>query len=400
MVCEENICTGCMACYSACNGGAINIKTDSKGFYVPQIDMDICIDCGVCREACPLLNKQCISDFQKQILACWSTDGELRQKSTSGGVFTGIAQYVISKNGTVFGARFDDEFKVIHAEANSLEELKHFRGSKYVQSYIGDIYKIVKERLKYEQLVLFTGTPCQNAGLKQYLGNKYENLITVDFVCHGVPSPLVFKDYIGYIRKTINNDISNIQFRYKKPSWTVFSMKIDFLTHQSYIADAFTDPYLIGFLNDYFSRECCHNCKFTNLNRPSDITIADFWGYISDDKKFRNDEKGISLVVINSPNGSHIFNEIKGSYIVVPKTIEEAMVGNKCLSNPYAKNSLSDDFWSDYLINRDFEFARRKYFYKRKPSLKNKVSRFINDHSYLMSKRMRIKYEKVKSKLK
>ena len=392
-----------MACYSVCKVNAISVATDNRGFYIPNVNSELCISCGKCNTVCPSLKElntsNCLSHFQQQTFACWHKDENLRMESTSGGVFSGLAGYVLSTQGVVFGVKFDENFRAVHAEADNLEQLKYFRGSKYVQSYVGDVYKTVKQRLENNISVLFTGTPCQNAGLRSFLGKEYDNLITVDFICHSVPSPLVFNDYIGYIRKTIDTDIVEINFRYKKPSWTVYSMKIDFSNHQSYIADYFTDPYLIGFSRDYLSRDCCHECKYTKLDRQSDITIADFWGYISDDRKYRNNEKGISLVLINSKKGNKIFSAISDAYVVRQKSIQEAMK-NKCLYTSYKKNPLSDDFWKEYLEHRDFEVVKNKYFYKRKGSLKHRLSRLIDDYSFLMPKRFRKFYERLKDGIK
>ncbi|PYG86555.1 coenzyme F420-reducing hydrogenase beta subunit [Ruminiclostridium sufflavum DSM 19573] len=389
-----------MACYSACKTGAISITTDCKGFYIPEVNSELCLNCDKCKIVCPSLNELSgSSDFQQQTFACWHKDEKIRMISTSGGVFSGLVRYVLSKQGVAFGVRFDDEFRAVYEEADNLKKLKYFRGSKYIQSYVGDVYKTVKQRLENNVIVLFTGTPCQNAGLRSYLGKAYDNLITVDIICHSVPSPLVFSDYIEYIRKTIDSDITEINFRYKKPSWTVYSMRIDFRSRKPYIADYFTDPYLIGFSKDYFSRDCCYECKYTKLNRQSDITIADFWGYVSDDRRYRNDEKGISLVLINSEKGSKVFSAISAAYIVRQKSIQEVMK-NKSLYTPYKKNPLSDDFWKEYLEHRDFELVKNKYFYKRRGSLKHRLSRFIDDYSFLIPKRLRKFYERLKDELK
>ncbi|RCX19271.1 coenzyme F420-reducing hydrogenase beta subunit [Anaerobacterium chartisolvens] len=399
-ICGEKECTGCMACYSVCNHGAIAAGADSRGFYMPVIDNDICINCGNCKKVCPANRNVEKSHFKQEVFACWSNDPELRLGSTSGGIFTGLSKYVLSKGGTVFGAKFDSRFRVVHGSAEDERQLACFRGSKYVQSYMGDTYRDIKKRLDRGILVLFTGTPCQNAGLKCFLGKPYNNLIAVDIICHGVPSPLVFNDYVEYMKKKANSDISSISFRHKQPGWTVHSMKIDFSNNSSYMADVLTDPYLVGFLQNYFLRDCCHECKYAVLDRQGDITIADFWGYVSNRRKFRNDEKGISLVIINSKTGRDILEAVKGDYVVQKKDMREALNGNRCLQAPYGKNPLSDLFWKEYLDCRDFGLASQKYFYKRKSSLRRMVSRFIDDHSYLMPVDIRKKYENIKDRLK
>jgi len=399
-ICDDNSCTGCMACYSACLADAINFIPDKKGFLYPVINKEKCIDCKKCINVCPINKENDNAPDLQKIYACWQIDSEIRKQSTSGGVFSIISDYVLDNKGIVFGARFDNDFKVIHSYTDNKAELFNYRGSKYVQSYIGDSFKQVEQFLKIGKTVFFTGTPCQISGLKSFLSREYDNLITADIVCHGVPSPMVFADYVEYIKNTINKDIVNIYFRYKKPSWTVFSMRIDFKDHQSYIKDTNTDPYIVGFLNDLFTRPCCSVCKYTNLNRCSDITMADFWGYISEEKKFRNTEEGISLVIINSNKGKAIFEHIKHNLIIAEKSIEEAKAGNQCLSKPFPKSLYEKQFWKEYLNDHNFESVTKKYFPPKKLMFSRKISLYFNDHAYIFTKSQMKFVLKVKTKIK
>lgn len=385
-LCDKELCTGCGACYLGCAKSAITMHTNNKGFLYPIIDESKCIECGKCRRICPILNvkiKENIED--KKTYACWSKDSNLRAISTSGGVFTNIAKYILSKDGVVFGAKFDENFKVIHDECKNLNELKDFRGSKYVQSEIGDSYLKAKKYLDNKVLVLFTGTPCQIAGLNSFLGKEYSNLLTMDIVCHGVPSPLIFSDYIKYIEEKKGDKIKNISFRYKKPSWSVFSMKIDFQKSNSYIRDKYKDPYLVGFLSDYYLRDSCHNCKFTNLDRAGDITVSDYWQYKSYSKSMRNNEKGISMVMINNSKGKEVFDIISKELVYEERSLKDAVGSNSSLSRSYPKNKKSDEFW-EYYFKNGFSETVIKYLNPLKRTFRTKLHDWKLRNYYWVSK--------------
>ena len=384
-------CTGCMACYNACPFDAIEIGENEKGFYVPKINEEKCRKCNKCVAVCPQ-NDFVEKHKHKEVYAAWSKDKEIRQQSTSGGLFTEIANKVLENNGVIIGAIFDKDYKVVHGVIKSKEELNKTRGSKYVQSYIGSSYKIAKEYLENGKLVLFSGVSCQVAGLKKFLGREYENLITTDILCHGVPSPSVFKQYK---EKMGQDEITNIQFRYKKPSWTIFSMKIDYKNGKTYKASTYKDPFIRAFLEDYITNEVCAECKYTGENRVSDITLADFWGYISENYKMRNTEKGISLVMINTEKGKKIFETIKEQVIYREKDIEEAKKGNRCLREPFNKNKQYDEFWSDYLKD-GYEKTFATYIKEKKMPLKRKISLLFNDKAYLLPRIVRKKLIKVR----
>lgn len=381
-------CTGCMACYNACPVGAIEIVQDEKGFYEPKIIKEKCIQCKKCKLVCPEVNSREKND-NPTVYAAWAKQKDIRENSTSGGIFSIIATKVLEADGVVFGAMFDENFKVVHSYVTEIEDLVKFRGSKYVQSFIGGSLKKVEAFLQEGKMVLFSGTACQIAGLLNYLQKDYENLITIDILCHGVPSPKIFKEYIQNINEE-KKKIKEIKFRYKKPSWTVFSMKIEYEDGKYYLRDTFKDPYLRGFLEDYITKEICTECQYTGEKRISDITLADFWGYISDQYKTRNNEKGISLILVNTEKGKKILELLKEKIVIRNKTIEEAVRSNQCLKEPFRKNKLYDEFWKEYKEN-GYETASKKYFKPRKMTLKRKVSLFFNDKAYLIPKKLRIK---------
>lgn len=387
-----------MACLAACPVEAISVSADKKGFYIPSVDNNKCINCGKCKRVCPSLNFKPEKNTP-DVIACWQKDDAIRAASTSGGVFFALSKYVIGKGGSVFGAAFDSNLVVGHTEITSPDDISILQGSKYVQSRIGGIFKSVKERLDADKYVLFTGTPCQVAGLKSFLGKSYEKLICVDLVCHGVPSPGFFSDYMSHIKCDYSANITKINFRNKKPSWSRYGMKIGFSDCQSYENDKMSDPYLLAFCNDYISRDCCHECKYTSVSRQGDITLGDFWGYVSEKRKFRNKEKGISLVLLNTDKGKRLFEQIKDDYICLKKDLSEATSGNKCLSAPYPKNKNADNFWADY-FNGGYEAVKNKYLYKRKPSLKHKLSTIIDNYTFLIPASLNKKYRSAKNKMK
>lgn len=399
-ICDDKSCTGCMACVGICPVDAIGISSDERGFYRPVIQENACIHCNRCRRICPSLNPSHGNQVVWTV-ACWQPDQALRRDSTSGGAFTALADYVFAQGGTVFGAAFSDDLRVEHVEIFSREDMWRLRGSKYVQSYMGTVYRTVEQRLRDNRYVLFSGTPCQVAGLKAFLGKTYDRLLTVDIICHGVPSPLFFADYLEHIRQEYSPLINRINFRYKKPSWTKFSMKIEFADREPYLSDKFTDPYLIAFLYDYISQDCCHHCPYTSTARQGDITLADFWGYVSQKYKYRNDEKGISLVLINSKAGLNVFEQVSPRLICVDKKIEEAISGNRCLSSPYPQNKNTEAFWREYLGEKNgYDAVKSRYLYKRKAGIKHDISVAVDNFSWLIPHAIRSMYDRFKGKIK
>lgn len=388
-------CTGCMACFNACKFDAIKIEQNEKGFYVPKIDETKCKKCGLCKKVCPELNEVNKNEV-KNCYAGWTLNKNVRKESTSGGLFAVLATMVLNKGGVVVGAMFDNNFKVVHGIVDKVEDLYKLQGSKYVQSYLGDVYIKAKNYLDSGKFVLFSGVSCQIAGLKNFLNKDYENLITIDVLCHGAPSPKVFSEYL--LDKNFK-DIKEIKFRAKKPSWTVFSMQIKHGDNKEYSKDTLKDEYIRLFLDDYITNDVCASCKYVGTSRCSDITLADFWGYISEKFSMRNTEKGISLILTNTDKGNKLIESIKDEIILIEKDIEEAKAGNQCLRVPFKKNKNYDNFWNDY-IKEGYFSVKNKYFKEKNMKMKRRVSLFINDHAYIIPKKMREKIFSVKYKMK
>lgn len=397
-ICKQKKCTGCMACFNKCPFGAITIKTDENGFYIPCVDDTVCKQCRICINVCPQNSNISTPFLYKDVYAAWSKNDELRLNSTSGGVFIGIAKSVINQGGSVFGVAFDNSYRAVHVEVNDIKDLHILQGSKYVQSFIGNVYIRVKELLANEKLVLFSGTPCQVAALKSFLGKEYSKLLTIDIVCHGVPSPVFFDKYLNNISQHRKDNINSISFRNKDDSWSLFLMKIVYSSGEIYKKNAVTDPYLIAFFNDFCLRESCYECIYPGKKRVGDITLGDFWGYISYDYKFRNTEKGINLVIVNTDKGKEFLQLLKQDYIFIDKNIEEAIRSNGPLTKPTKLNPARKAFFYD-LQEKGFVYCKNKYLFPRKYSRIWLLGMWINDHTFLIGKYGRKLYERMRKVL-
>lgn len=325
-----------------------------------------------------------------KVYGAWHKNNSIRGSSTSGGVFSALAEYVLKNKGYVCGAVMDysgDTPKVKHIITNKYSEIKRMRGSKYVQSEMGKNYKHIKDILQQnESNVLFSGTPCQVAGLKRYLGKlANDRLITVDVLCHGVSSPLIFEEYCKVQQQSFGAKISKINFRYKKPGWIVFSIYEEFENGAKYMRDKFTDAYLIGFLNDMYARRSCMKCPYTSLNRKGDFTLADFWGYKSESFAMRNNEKGISIVIVNTDRASVIWKVIQSELIYEEHPVKDILGGNRSFQKPWDRNMQSEEFWNTYHTN-GWIAASEKYCLPEKLSIKAKINFLVYRYWYLIPK--------------
>ena len=364
---DKQDCVGCNACTQICPKKCISMSEDHEGFIYPKIDLAQCIDCGRCNSVCPVINQN-EARLPSAVYAVKNIDESIRKESSSGGVFTLLAEQVILKGGVVFGVRFDAHWEVVHSYCETIEELKKFRGSKYVQSVVGDSFRHVSQFLKSGRQVLFTGTPCQVAGLNKYLNKSYPNLLTVDFVCHGVPSPKVFNLYLNEIvnkRSTaikqmhlsshVNNlKINDIQFRSKELGWKKFSFNLS-LTYNEGIeskSDSFSQHlkkniFMKGFLSDLYLRPSCSACPSKSFKSGSDITIGDFWGIENFYPDF-DDDRGCSLVLINSDLGLKYYTAVMGSCKSIPVEYKIALKGNSAIEHSVEHHPKRTSFFEDY----------------------------------------------------
>lgn len=316
-------------------------------------------------------------EFSQKVYALWTNDKSLRKESTSGGAFTALARIVLAKGGSVYGAAFDESLVVKHVCIKNEYELYRLRGSKYVQSDLGDTYKQIKQQLLNKEVVLFSGTPCQVSGLYSFLGQSYEGyLFTVDVICHGTPSPKIFEHYKKWIGERYQSSIKEIHFRSKKYSWWTFGMQIVFEDGQVYYERSTHDPYLRAFLREYDIRPSCHSCQYNHFDRPSDITLSDFWWYRPSANNDYDTDEGISMAMINSENGATLFGMVTGCTII-EKTIDDARRTNRALRECYPPNINREKFWND-VRNESFPTVIKRYLYPEKA--RGKYSLYVDSH--------------------
>lgn len=364
---DKSKCSGCHACYSICPTHAIEMVEDEKGFKYPVVDKEKCISCGLCEKVCPILNAKTIKN-EPAAYACYNKNENIRKESSSGGIFTLLANKILEKDGVVFGASFNNEFMVEHTYVEKKEDLHKFRGSKYIQSVIGESYKKAKEFLDDDRYVLFTGTPCQIEGLLSYLRKDYEKLFTQDIICHGVPSPMVWKKYLEHRKKVDDKNPLDISFRNKDNGWKNFNIKFKYYDKEFRKSEN-DDKYMQAFLKNVILRDSCYECSFKKINRLSDITLADFWGieYVNP-KMF--DNKGTSLVIVNSEKGRKLFNDIQSEIIQEQVDINEALKYNPSMTSSVRPDKNRENFFLN-LDKMDFDKLVNKY--TEKPSFISKV---------------------------
>ena len=297
-------CCGCSACAMKCPKRCITMQADSEGFLYPVVNKEDCIDCGLCEKVCHELHPY---EQRKplNVYAAINKDEDIRLKSSSGGIFYLLAEKTISEGGVVFGARFDEDWQVVIDYAETMEGIKPFMGSKYVQARTATAFKDAEAFLKQGRKVLFSGSPCQIAGLHHYLRKEYENLTTVDFVCHGVPSPKVWQRYLEEVVTSGKRAINDVKFRNKSNGWKKFNFVLSYnLEEKTHSLCSWhqQNHYMRAFLSDMILRPSCHECRAKQGSSHSDITIADFWG-IHIEMPEMDDDKGTGLVLANTEKG-------------------------------------------------------------------------------------------------
>ena len=371
---DKKNCTACSACINICPKNAISFIGDDEGFNQPYINTNLCIECGLCVKTCPKFSTHKIKNQPIKCYAAYSY--KYQKKSSSGGIFSAITDYILKKNGVIYGAAFDNELQLIHKRVTKLEDMPPLRGSKYLQSNLTRTFQLIKQDLKESKLVLFSGTPCQIAGLQHFLnGYRINNLITIDLVCHGVPSQKAFDKWIESIKKY---PIQDFQFR-KLDGWSMIP-KVLFTNGKEEILRYDKEVYMWAFYKGYLFRPCCYTCEYANTNRIGDITLADFWGIGKYNKKFKpRKSNGISLVLANTSKGIDILTNIRETIYIEERELSEALHEQDNLKNPFpypkdrttsAKDFISDmsllDFGKKYHL-----LPRNKYKYLIMSKIKN-----------------------------
>ena len=377
---EKKDCCGCGACVQRCPKQCISMHEDAEGFLYPHIDAELCIDCGLCEKICPVINQNEPHE-PMHVYAAKNPDEKIRLESSSGGVFTMIAEKIIDEGGVVFGVGFNEHWEAAHSYTETKEGLSAFRMSKYVQSIVGNTFREAETFLKQGRKVLYTGTPCQISGLKKFLRKDYDNLLTVDFICHGTPSPGIFRWYlrevlysivnkktfslnldlfrsnelqeipkIDFLLKECNYQIQNISFRDKSYGWKKFSFVLEFIDlvskNKVIIKESLDqNPFLQGFLRDMYLRPSCHNCPTKKLKSGSDITIGDYWNIELINPNL-NDNKGISAIIVNTIKGNEYFKLNK--CIKYDSELQDILKYNSALNSSSKHTSFRDNFYTNY----------------------------------------------------
>lgn len=395
-ICPKEKCTGCYACVNACNHGCISMQEDDMGCVHPVVDETHCIHCNLCKSSCPN-NIELKYSYPSKCIAAWIEDKNKRKICASGGIGTCMSEYVIKHGGVVFGSRYDSNMTPIMTYTEDIEDLEYFKGSRYVQSLVGvETFKKVRNFLRNGRFVLFVGTPCQVAGLKSFLHKDYENLVTVDLICHGVSPTKYLKEEVAYLSdKYALKDISDIRFRgndgnnYRLTLWDKDRRKLfprDNYREKIFQFDENEQFYLQGFLLGVSMRENCYTCNYARPERISDITIGDFIG-IGTEKPFNYPKNNVSSVMLNTSKGTVFYDKVSkesDSLVNIERNYEERLAYKPSLVHPFKRHPLNKQFQNEYKKNgfvRGIRIVLHDYMIQRKKAnqqerikrIKNKI---------------------------
>ena len=372
-ICPKIDCTGCQTCRLICPKSAIRMKEDVNGHIYPKVDQQECINCGLCVKHCPSVNSVSLnSPFQ--VIAGWIMDSKQRKSSTSGGISYVLSKFIVQAGGYFCGVVWDKQtYASKHYLTNDINQLGIFQGSRYSHSDVNEVFKEIKTLLLDGKIILFSGTPCQVAGLKSYLGKSYENLYTVDLICHGVPSKRILRDRVISIERISGKKVVDLKSREKTPNQYFTSTRYFHDDGTSTYVSVYEDPFFRCFVKNYCLRPNCYRCKYSQKRRVSDLTIGDYWGYVPDSIKFRSYRKGTSVILINSSKGESLFDGIKKELVYEERDFENAASCNRNLIGPQEKPKGCDEFWRAYIAGESLENLSEKYF----PSIKFKIKKSV-----------------------
>lgn len=347
---KKEECTGCGACKQICHKNAISMCSDEEGFWYPKLDMEACVSCGNCEQVCPVAKAEKKKSAMQKVYAAWSLQEEIRQESTSGGIFSELALQFLREGGKIYGAAYNEQFQVGHMGIENAKGLERLRQSKYVQSDLKNVFHEIKEEIKTGRRVLFCGTPCQCEALKHFLElhklNR-QSVLLVDFICRGSNSPKVYQLFLQELEQQYHSRIKRVWFKNKTYGWNNFSTKIEFENGKSYLKTREEDPYIRGYIiKNLYIRPSCMHCVFKGTDRAADITLADFWG-ISLGERQEDTDKGTSMVLIHTQQGEDLFQAVKENIFYEEKRIADVLPGNACLMKSAEEGEHRKEFLKD-----------------------------------------------------
>ena len=361
---KKEDCCGCNACGDVCPKGCITFKIDNEGFWYPEVNKETCIDCHLCEKVCPIIEPaKHITRYEEPVVfAAYTKDDAIRIDSTSGGIHSMLAQAMYKKNAYVGGAIYNEDHTVSHIASNDPKMLDEIRSSKYLQSSMEGQYKEVKKLLQAGEAVFYCGCPCQIQALYKYLKKEYDNLTTCDFICRGVNSPKVFLKYMDMLERQYGAKATKIKFKAKKWGWHNFSMRVNFANGKEYCKDRYHDLFFIGYLQaGNFTRPSCYDCHFKGFPQKADITLADFWGIENIDKSMDQD-RGTSLVMVNSDKGMKLFDSIKDNIEWRQFTMAVARKGNPAMDVSLKSAKPNRNQFFEALDKEPFEEVAKEFF--------------------------------------
>lgn len=382
---DKKKCCGCSACYSICPQKCIDMISDEEGFKYPKVDIKKCIDCHLCEKTCPILNKEEPAFKINKALIGRDNRKDIIRRSTSGGIFTSLMEYALENNGVIYGVICDENNVIRHARIMNKEDnnFNKVPGSKYVQSEITGVFQMVRDDLINNKFVLFSGTPCQVAGLKKYLQKDYANLFSVDVVCHGTPSPLLWKKYVYHQESKYKSKIVGVHFRNKTYGYHSGSMKLIFDNGKVYYGSARVDLFLKAFFSDLCSRPSCYACPFKSIHHVSDLTLFDCWSPEKLNDKIIDDDKGFTNIIVQSSRGNEMLDSLKEKLTIYSSDINMAvqydgiMINNSVEWNKKREiffHNLQDqelsmhckNFLKISILDKIIEKSKNIYYWKKK----------------------------------
>lgn len=356
-------CTGCQACTNICSKNAVQMKQNTEGFFFPEIDKNLCVDCGKCEAVCPVKSVHTIYSDKKEhskpkLYAASNKDFATRYSSSSGGIFTLLADEILKMGGVVFGAGYGEDFSICHGFIEDRKDISRFQTSKYVQSYIGDVFRICRTFLNEGRWVLFSGISCQIDGLYQFLGKDYKNLITVDLICSGNTSPGVWKKYLAYMEEKKRAKIFQVNFRDKKYGWDRYCLHICFSSGREYRRIFANDPWAYFFLHHQSLRECCYECPYKDYRHGTDFVLGDFWG-VQYTLPELYDDCGLSFVLVNNEKAAELWNRVSESVQKRELPLDMLEKHNMAIVSSASRPSDREAFFEDYKVMNFKELARK-----------------------------------------